>query len=164
MTHLSICERGESCRAFDADPAGTYQLTAESPPPLLGRTQPPWPRTQRARMRSLDQAGSPTVLIGPARRAARTGTDATITMGAVCARIKDTGPDVAEDPRRVVTLLDPGLVEALLRKYGLQHDWEHVVKGLRDGFDVGIRECPSHTRIFQKPRLFSPRPIVHKFI
>ena len=64
----------------------------------------------------------------------------------------------------VVTLLDPRLVKAPLCKYGLLCDWKHVVKGLNDGFDVGICESLSHTHMFQKSQLFLPWSIVHKFV
>ncbi|PSR81116.1 hypothetical protein PHLCEN_2v6451 [Hermanssonia centrifuga] len=41
------------------------------------------------------------------------------------------------DPRKVVTPLDPDLVEAKLRELNLLVEWQHVVDGLRSGFDVG---------------------------
>ena len=44
------------------------------------------------------------------------------------------------DPRKVVTPLDPGRVEACLRDLGLLEKWAHIVDGLRRGFDVGARE------------------------
>jgi hypothetical protein len=42
------------------------------------------------------------------------------------------------DPRRVVTPLDADGVEALLARFGLTAKWAHVVRGVRDGFDVGV--------------------------
>ena len=44
------------------------------------------------------------------------------------------------DPRVVVTPLSPDHTESLLRSLGLYEKWAHIVRGLRAGFDVGIRE------------------------
>ena len=53
-----------------------------------------------------------------------------------------------DDPRTVVTPFNHLEVEALLHKYGIYHDWSHIVNGLRDGFDVGIPIPPSATQTF----------------
>jgi hypothetical protein len=52
------------------------------------------------------------------------------------------------DPKKVVTPLDPNWVEELLCKYSLISTWNHMIVGLREGFDVGIREQLSRLYIF----------------
>jgi hypothetical protein len=44
------------------------------------------------------------------------------------------------DPWHVVTPLDADQVEKILCKYSLSSDWNHIIVGLCEGFDVGIRE------------------------
>ncbi|PSR80922.1 hypothetical protein PHLCEN_2v6593 [Hermanssonia centrifuga] len=44
------------------------------------------------------------------------------------------------DPRQVVTPLDPDAVEKKLSELGILAQWQHVVDGLRLGFDVGASE------------------------
>ena len=51
-------------------------------------------------------------------------------------------------PRQVITPLNPACTEALLRTYNILPQWQHIIDGLRHGFDVGILENPSHTYIF----------------
>ncbi|KZP09832.1 hypothetical protein FIBSPDRAFT_992399, partial [Athelia psychrophila] len=68
-----------------------------------------------------------------------------------------TAPEPADtpyDPRTVVTPLIPDRVEETLKIYDISKDWEHVVAGLRSGFDVGIREQPTRTYIFRESRIF----------
>jgi hypothetical protein len=62
------------------------------------------------------------------------------------------------DPRRVVTPLDPNRAEKLLRKYDLISDWNHVITGLREGFDIGIREQLSCLYIFRQSFILAIRP------
>jgi hypothetical protein len=52
------------------------------------------------------------------------------------------------DPRHVVTPLDPNRAEELLCRYDLQDTWTHVIVGLREGFDIGIREQLPRSYIF----------------
>ena len=65
------------------------------------------------------------------------------------------------DPYWVTTPLDPDRVEALLRKYCIFDHWQHIVSGLRMGFDVRIKVPPLRTYTFQKPPLFMLRPCFH---
>lgn len=53
------------------------------------------------------------------------------------------------DPRGVVTPLDPDSLERLLRAGGIHREWEHVIRGIRNGFDVGIHDPPRSTTLFQ---------------
>jgi hypothetical protein len=57
-------------------------------------------------------------------------------------------------PRKVVTPLDPNQVEELLCKYGLISTWNHIVVGLHEGFNVGIREQLSCSYIFPQSQFF----------
>ena len=43
------------------------------------------------------------------------------------------------DPRKVSTPLDADGLEGVLRKFGIFDDWSHVITGLREGFDVGVK-------------------------
>lgn len=52
------------------------------------------------------------------------------------------------DPRSVSTPLDADGLETLLKKLGLLEEWSHVINGIRNGFDVGIREIPPRSFIF----------------
>ena len=52
------------------------------------------------------------------------------------------------DPRSVFTPIDVDKMEFLLRSLDLYDKWEHVVVGLRVGFDVGIKSPPAHTILF----------------
>jgi len=68
------------------------------------------------------------------------------------------------DPRCVVTPLNPDCAAELLRKYNLSSVWNHVIVGLREGFDIGIREQISRSYIFRQPLILSIRPRVHFLI
>lgn len=57
-------------------------------------------------------------------------------------------PAPASDPRRIVTPLRVDAVERTLLELGLADQWAHVVRGLRHGFDVGIREPVLSTLVF----------------
>jgi hypothetical protein len=61
------------------------------------------------------------------------------------------------DPRKVVAPLDPNQVEELLCKYGLISTWNHIIVGLCEGFDIGIREQLSHLYIFPQSQFFLSR-------
>jgi hypothetical protein len=49
------------------------------------------------------------------------------------------------DPRIVVNPLIADRVEELLRKYNLFDDWMHILTGIRNDFDVGVRSHPPST-------------------
>ena len=68
------------------------------------------------------------------------------------------------DPRRVVTPLNPDRAAELLRKFNLLSVWNHVIVGLREGFDIGIREQISRSYIFRQPLILSIRPKVHLLV
>ena len=50
-----------------------------------------------------------------------------------------------QDPRRVVTPLDPDGLELALRAFGIFDQWSHIVYSIRHGFDVGIENRFSRT-------------------
>jgi hypothetical protein len=62
------------------------------------------------------------------------------------------------DLRRVVTPLDVNKTRALLCKYGLLPDWDHILQGIANGFNVGIKSPPSCTLIFRESRILTARP------
>lgn len=68
------------------------------------------------------------------------------------------------DPRIVVTPLIADRVEELLCKYNLLDDWMHILIGIRNGFDVGVRSHPPSTRLFRKSCLFPTKPFIHRFL
>jgi hypothetical protein len=59
-------------------------------------------------------------------------------------RSADHGPD----PCGVITPLDPIRTRNLLCIYNLLSDWEHILLGISNGFDVGINSLLEHTLIF----------------
>jgi hypothetical protein len=64
--------------------------------------------------------------------------------------------NLLSDPRWVVTPLIPDQMEELLYIYNIHDDWKHILIGLREGFDVGIRGSLSCLRIFCKSQLLQP--------
>ncbi|KAJ7018794.1 hypothetical protein C8F04DRAFT_1149944 [Mycena alexandri] len=88
-------------------------------------------------------------------------------MGAVSAAVTLTVPVVAPprpDPRRVVSPLDPAKTENLLRQLGLYESYRHIVVGLREGFDVGIRGLLPRTYLFRQSQILFCRPYLHFFL
>ncbi|PSR80887.1 hypothetical protein PHLCEN_2v6596 [Hermanssonia centrifuga] len=77
---------------------------------------------------------------GPNTAAASSTVHASTITDAAYAPAVTTEPRHAlpqTDPRQVVTPLDPDKVEMKLRELGILAQWQHVVDGLRLGFDVG---------------------------
>jgi len=109
--------------------------------------------------------GNSTVSIGP-RPIPVSGTAvATTCMPAASATTVIMGPVTAElrsDPRLVITLLLPDLIEEELRKYNILSDWAHIIEGLHQGFDVGLSSPPLSTYIFRKSFLFNHRLILYQ--
>lgn len=64
------------------------------------------------------------------------------------ATVPPPAPD-ATDPRRVVSPLDPDKVERLLHDLNILDHWQHVVEGLRSGFDVGVDTPLTRTFTFK---------------
>lgn len=65
------------------------------------------------------------------------------------------------DPRQVVTPIDPDSTETLLRKYNLFQSFNHIVHGLKFGFDVGVRTPPNSTILFRKSQILHLRYHFH---
>lgn len=65
------------------------------------------------------------------------------------------------DPRCVVTPICVNKTKALLCKYGILADWDHILHGISNGFDVGVKSPPDHTLIFRESCFFSARPRLH---
>ena len=51
------------------------------------------------------------------------------------------------DPWKVITPLSADGLEAKLHEQGIFEKWSHVIDGICNGFDVGIKEKCSHTTI-----------------
>ena len=90
-------------------------------------------------------------------------------MPAACAEAQPMEQPTVErepemDPRSVFTPIDAHKTELLLQSLGLREKWEHVIKGLKEGFDVGIKAPPSHTILFRKPLFIQSRPTLHIII
>ena len=52
------------------------------------------------------------------------------------------------DPRVVVTPLNAASLEKTLRDLNILHRWEHVIEGLRPGFDIGLSDPVPRTISF----------------
>jgi hypothetical protein len=90
-------------------------------------------------------------LLGPKIPFAPLEECASTTMGAASAvgPPMELGPvKCGPDPCCVVTPLDVNKARMLLYKYGLLSDWNHILQGITNGFDVGIKSLPSSTLIF----------------
>lgn len=69
---------------------------------------------------------------------------------------------VGPDPRKVVTPISASKTEQLLRTYGIYDNWKHILVGLVNGFDVGIKHAPERTIIFRKSQILQTRYPVHR--
>jgi hypothetical protein len=75
------------------------------------------------------------------------------------------GPSYADhtpDPRIIVTPMDSLKMKSLLYKYNLLSDWDHILSGITNGFNVGIKSPPEHTLIFQESYFLPTQPIFHQ--
>lgn len=136
--------------AFDVALPDTCPPPATPPLPQPGGRPQLCPTTLAARTRSLAPMGVPSVSPSHSTPFVSMTPDAsTTTAVASVARPRTVPAAVAgTDPRRVVTPLDPNHLERLLQAGGILSDWGHVVRGLRDSFDVGIHEPPRSTTLF----------------
>jgi hypothetical protein len=129
----------------------TCQQTAKQKQPVLVDQSPlslPMPRVE---MLSSDLTANDSVSAGPRIAHAHSETNAATTMAAVSVEGHHTVPPSAShapDPRSVFTPIIVDKAEALIRDLNLYNKWKHVITGLRDGFDVGIKHIPEHTIIF----------------
>lgn len=57
------------------------------------------------------------------------------------------------DPRKVIMPIIATRVEQLLHTYGIYNKWKHILVGLINGFDVGIKCAPERTIIFRKSQI-----------
>ena len=90
-------------------------------------------------------------------------------MPTACAEAQSTEQPTVKskpemDPLLVFTPIDAHKTELLLQSLGLWEKWEHVIKGLKEGFDIGIKAPPSHTVLFQKPLFVQSQPTLHIII
>ena len=88
-------------------------------------------------------------------------------MPAPSAEMPPMVPELARpgsDPRSVFTPVDPAKAELLLRSFNIYNKWSHVIAGLREGFDVGIKSLPTETILFREPCLIPSQPGLHIFL
>jgi hypothetical protein len=129
----------------------TCQQFAKLKSPPLAVQSWPSPPTPKARTLSSRQMANGSVSIGPRIPLARSVTNVATTMVAACAETHPTALRNARpgpDPRSVFTPIIVDRTIHLLHTLGLQDKWKHIIAGLQDGFDVGIKEAPTHTLIF----------------
>jgi len=72
-------------------------------------------------------------------------------MDAVSAVAPPMVPGPAEcvpDPRIIFTPIDPVSTEHLLLSLNIYDKWKHIITGLHEGFDMGIKHPPEHTIMF----------------
>ncbi|CAL1699721.1 unnamed protein product [Somion occarium] len=80
------------------------------------------------------------------------GKDASTTTAAASASTPVMVPQsvpTSLDPRNVTTPIQVDKVEALLQELGIAEDWRHVLEGLRNGFDVGVKDTPPRSFMFK---------------
>ncbi|KIJ55433.1 hypothetical protein M422DRAFT_240055 [Sphaerobolus stellatus SS14] len=68
--------------------------------------------------------------------------------------------NMVSDPHGVTTPLRADAVEEMLRTYNLWDDWQHIVYGIRFGFDVDVGPPPM-THIFRKSCIIQPEPRIY---
>ena len=56
------------------------------------------------------------------------------------------------DPRSIQSPLRVDAIERRLQELGILDSWKEVVNGLRHGFDVGVRDTPEQSYIFENHR------------
>jgi hypothetical protein len=105
----------------------------------------------KANMPCLDQTTrcsaslGPRIPFAPLEEHVSTTTDAASAEG-LPMELKPAGCE--PDPCCVTTPLNVNKTKLLLCKYGLLSDWEHILQGIANGFDVGIKSRPNCTLIF----------------
>jgi len=116
----------------------------------------------------------PSVTKPPDDSSASLGNNHPIAVSPIAARVCTDVPSVVsetmgstlapgvEDPRVVVTPLDADGLEAELRQQGVLKKWSHIIDGIRNGFDVGVKTqvpCtiihPNHTSSALDPNFIS---------
>jgi hypothetical protein len=155
-------EKCSSRAAFVAEYQGTSQPTAKQTRRSLAA-----PR-QRIRQRGTAantpysrSMGGSSASPGPVVPPAISGLVAAISTVAASVEIPRTAQAIARprpDPRRVVTPLNPDKVEKVLHNLALFNSFRHIIVGLREGFDVGIRGLLPRTYLFRQSQIILSRP------
>lgn len=137
---------------------------SQPPPPVLSTQLPSslLDHPPRANMLSVHPSESNTALTSATSPHANLEPAASISMAVPSAMrltmaLENVKPE--PDPRMVVTPLSPDCTEALLCKFNILPNWEHIVYGLHYGF--GVNNNPSKSHIFHKSLFLKPRPILH---
>lgn len=137
--------------AFAAKLLVTCQQTAQLTLPSQENPSPHSLQVHKASTPSLHPTGSISASIGPVTPTAPLVAGARMPTPAACAEIPPTVlaiVNLAPDPCIVVTPLIALRVEELLRKYDIFDDWQHIVYGICNGFNVGVTNPPSKTYTF----------------
>jgi hypothetical protein len=146
--------------AFSAVAPDIFHSNAKRIEPQLANPQHLLPPMDRVNMPCLHPGANNSALTGlgshhvPSEAPVQTFMAAASVEGPAMALVA-ANPN--PDPRKVVTPLNPIQVEELLCKYGLISTWNHIIVGLREGFDVGIREQLSCSYIFPQSQFFLSR-------
>ncbi|CAA7260557.1 unnamed protein product [Cyclocybe aegerita] len=157
---------GPDC-AFDAALQDTCQQTAKPSPHQLVSPSHRSPLSPAARTLSSPPTTSPSASTLPRTLTAHSKRTAETTTAAasVVDRAMEQLPAASEpDPRTVFTPIDASKAESILRSFNLYNTWQHVIFGLRNGFDVGIRSLPTHTILFRQSCILPPQPRVHSIV
>jgi hypothetical protein len=150
---------------FVAAPMAISQQTVRPNPLQLGIQHFHLPvEMPRASMPCLDRTTrfsaslGPGIPFAPLEEHVSTTTDAA-SAGGLPMELKPAGcrPDLC----CIITPLDVNKTRLLLCKYRLLSDWEHILQGITNGFDVGIRSPPDCTLIFRKSCIITARPRIH---
>lgn len=155
-------EKCSSRAAFVAEHQGTSQPTAKQTRRSLAAPG------QRFRQRGTAantpysrSMGGSSASPGPVVPPAISGLVAAISTVAASVEIPRTAQAISRprpDPRRVVTPLNPDKAEKVLHNLGLFNSFRHIIVGLREGFDVGIRGLLPRTYLFQQSQIILSRP------
>ncbi|KAJ3718531.1 hypothetical protein C8R42DRAFT_148112 [Lentinula raphanica] len=146
---------------------GTQAISqaAAKPQPLLRSVPPlPSPPAPRADMHLSTAVERFSASTGPGTQSAcmeMCASTSTHAASVVPPRMERESVASLHDPRIVVTPLDPVKVERLLGVLGLDEDWADVVRGLREGFDVGVRGTLSRSYLFRESFIFFTRHFIH---
>jgi hypothetical protein len=162
--HRSHLVRKHAYTAFDAGTLVTCLVTAV-PKPQLQANQPLGSHHQpKVIMHYQPPMESTTVSTGPIPLPAPSDPTAQISMDAAFAGnlgMELVAASNEPDPRIIITPLIASHVEELLHKYNLLDDWMHILVGIRNGFDVGVRNPPLSTCLFRKSCLVALKSFLH---
>jgi hypothetical protein len=155
--------KSPTAHAFGVGSSDIYQGTARQNLQLLAVPVQLSSGGPNPNMCWLHQTASNSASTGPSPPTVPSGPVASTTTGlaSVMTPLMVPAATAAPDPHCIVTSLIPDLVEELLRIYDIHNDWEYILVGLHNGFDIGIREPPPRMYIFCKSHFLEIGPSVY---